>query len=119
MGVHGITANGIAPGGSKTAQKAVMYENQEWVDYLFDRIPLKRTGKPRPRRGGSVPGIRGKRIPDPPKPSSSTAESPAEPPRPCPRKRKVAEDLLFPMLYFARYGMTAENRRFSVRRDLA
>ena len=23
-----------------------MYENQEWVDYLCDRIPLKRPGQP-------------------------------------------------------------------------
>ena len=23
-----------------------MYENEEWVDYLCDRIPLKRPGKP-------------------------------------------------------------------------
>jgi NAD(P)-dependent dehydrogenase (short-subunit alcohol dehydrogenase family) len=45
-GVHGITVNCLAPGWFKTAQNAVMYENKEWVDYLCDRIPLKRPGKP-------------------------------------------------------------------------
>jgi len=43
-GVHGITVNVLAPGWFKTAQNAVMYENQEWVEYLSDRIPLKRPG---------------------------------------------------------------------------
>ena len=45
-GPHGITVNCLAPGWFKTAQNAIMYENQEWVDYLCDRIPLKRPGKP-------------------------------------------------------------------------
>jgi len=45
-GMHGITVNCLAPGWFKTAQTAVLYENQEWVDYLVDRIPLKRPGKP-------------------------------------------------------------------------
>ncbi len=45
-GVHGITVNCLAPGWFKTKQNAVMYDNQEWVDYLCDRIPLKRPGKP-------------------------------------------------------------------------
>ena len=45
-GAHGITVNCLAPGWFKTAQNAVMYENKEWVDYLCDRIPLKRPGKP-------------------------------------------------------------------------
>jgi NAD(P)-dependent dehydrogenase (short-subunit alcohol dehydrogenase family) len=43
-GVHGITVNVLAPGWFKTAQNAVLYENQEWVEYLSDRIPLKRPG---------------------------------------------------------------------------
>lgn len=46
-GVHGITVNCLAPGWFKTAQNAVMYEDQEWVDYLCDRIPLKRPGQPK------------------------------------------------------------------------
>ncbi|MEO6741966.1 MAG: SDR family oxidoreductase [Chthoniobacteraceae bacterium] len=43
-GVHGITVNVLAPGWFKTAQNAVMYESAEWVEYLSDRIPLKRPG---------------------------------------------------------------------------
>ena len=44
-GLHGITVNCLAPGWFKTAQNAVMYEDQEWVEYLSDRIPLKRPGQ--------------------------------------------------------------------------
>jgi NAD(P)-dependent dehydrogenase (short-subunit alcohol dehydrogenase family) len=53
-GVHGITVNCLAPGWFKTAQNAVMYENKEWVDYLCDRIPLKRPGQPRDLDGAVV-----------------------------------------------------------------
>jgi gluconate 5-dehydrogenase len=53
-GVHGITVNCLAPGWFKTAQNAVMYENQEWVRYLCDRIPLKRPGQPRDLDGAIV-----------------------------------------------------------------
>jgi len=53
-GVHGITVNCLAPGWFKTAQNAVMYENQEWVDYLCDRIPLKRPGQPNDLDGAVV-----------------------------------------------------------------
>jgi len=45
-GQHGITVNCLAPGWFKTAQTKVLYDNQEWVDYLVDRIPLKRPGQP-------------------------------------------------------------------------
>ena len=45
-GVHGITVNCLAPGWFKTAQNAVLYEDREWVDYLCERIPLKRPGMP-------------------------------------------------------------------------
>ena len=45
-GVHGITVNCLAPGWFQTAQNKVLYENQEWLDYLVDRIPLKRPGNP-------------------------------------------------------------------------
>jgi gluconate 5-dehydrogenase len=31
-----------------------MYENQEWVDYLCDRIPLKRPGQPTDLEGAVV-----------------------------------------------------------------
>ena len=53
-GVHGITVNCLAPGWFKTAQNAVMYENKEWVDYLCDRIPLKRPGQPTDLEGAVV-----------------------------------------------------------------
>ena len=45
-GPHGVTVNCLAPGWFKTEQNKVMYEDQEWVSYLSDRIPLKRPGKP-------------------------------------------------------------------------
>jgi NAD(P)-dependent dehydrogenase (short-subunit alcohol dehydrogenase family) len=45
-GQHGITVNCLAPGWFKTAQNAVLYEDQEWVDYLVERIPLNRPGQP-------------------------------------------------------------------------
>jgi len=53
-GPHGITVNCLAPGWFKTAQNAVMYENQEWVEYLKDRIPLKRPGQPKDLDGAIV-----------------------------------------------------------------
>jgi gluconate 5-dehydrogenase len=53
-GVHGITVNCLAPGWFKTAQNAVMYEDREWVDYLCDRIPLKRPGQPNDLDGAVV-----------------------------------------------------------------
>jgi NAD(P)-dependent dehydrogenase (short-subunit alcohol dehydrogenase family) len=45
-GVHGITVNCLAPGWFRTDQNKVMYEDKEWVDYLTDRIPVKRPGEP-------------------------------------------------------------------------
>lgn len=45
-GPHGITVNCLAPGWFRTEQNKVMYEDSEWVEYLVDRIPLKRPGKP-------------------------------------------------------------------------
>jgi len=53
-GPHGITVNCLAPGWFKTAQNAVMYENKEWVEYLSDRIPLKRPGQPADLDGAIV-----------------------------------------------------------------
>lgn len=45
-GRHGITVNCLAPGWFRTQQNQVLYEDKEWVDYLTDRIPLKRPGHP-------------------------------------------------------------------------
>jgi gluconate 5-dehydrogenase len=53
-GPHGITVNCLAPGWFKTKQNAVMYENKEWLDYLCDRIPLKRPGQPNDLEGAVV-----------------------------------------------------------------
>lgn len=53
-GIHGVTVNCLAPGWFKTAQNAVMYEDKEWVDYLVDRIPLKRPGQPNDLDGAIV-----------------------------------------------------------------
>jgi NAD(P)-dependent dehydrogenase (short-subunit alcohol dehydrogenase family) len=53
-GSFGITVNCLAPGWFKTAQNAVLYENKQWVDYLCDRIPLKRPGQPRDLDGAVV-----------------------------------------------------------------
>jgi len=53
-GPSGITVNCLAPGWFKTAQTAVLYENKEWVDYLVDRIPLKRPGQPQDLDGAVV-----------------------------------------------------------------
>lgn len=43
---HGVTVNCLAPGWFKTAQNRVMYEDPEWVEYLVERIPVKRPGAP-------------------------------------------------------------------------
>lgn len=53
-GGYGITVNCLAPGWFKTAQNAVMYEDKEWVEYLCDRIPLKRPGQPQDLDGAVV-----------------------------------------------------------------
>lgn len=53
-GRHGITVNCLAPGWFQTAQNKVLYENKEWVDYLIDRIPLKRPGEPHDLDGAVV-----------------------------------------------------------------
>jgi NAD(P)-dependent dehydrogenase (short-subunit alcohol dehydrogenase family) len=45
-GKHGITVNCLAPGWFRTEQNKVMYEDKEWVEYLCDRIPVKRPGLP-------------------------------------------------------------------------
>jgi gluconate 5-dehydrogenase len=53
-GVHGITVNCLAPGWFKTKQNARLYEDREWVEYLCDRIPLKRPGQPQDLDGAVV-----------------------------------------------------------------
>jgi len=53
-GRHGITVNCLAPGWFRTAQNSVLYENKEWLEYLVDRIPMKRPGAPRDLDGAVV-----------------------------------------------------------------
>ncbi len=53
-GRHGITVNCLAPGWFRTAQNEILYQNARWVDYLCDRIPLKRPGEPNDLRGAVV-----------------------------------------------------------------
>jgi NAD(P)-dependent dehydrogenase (short-subunit alcohol dehydrogenase family) len=42
----GVTVNCLAPGWFKTRQNQVLYENAKWVEYITDRIPVKRPGRP-------------------------------------------------------------------------
>ncbi len=44
-GPHGVTVNCLAPGWFKTAQNARMYEDEEWVAMLEERIPVRRPGQ--------------------------------------------------------------------------
>src|SRR5947199_908628 len=53
-GKHGITVNCLAPGWFRTEQNKLLYENKEWVEYLCDRIPLKRPGQPNDLDGAIV-----------------------------------------------------------------
>jgi NAD(P)-dependent dehydrogenase (short-subunit alcohol dehydrogenase family) len=53
-GRHGITVNCLAPGWFQTAQNRVLYEDKEWVEYLVDRIPVKRPGEPHDLDGAVV-----------------------------------------------------------------
>jgi NAD(P)-dependent dehydrogenase (short-subunit alcohol dehydrogenase family) len=53
-GKFGVTVNCLAPGWFRTEQNKVLYENKEWVDYLTDRIPVKRPGQPQDLDGAIV-----------------------------------------------------------------
>ncbi len=45
-GKFGVTVNCLAPGWFRTEQNKTLYEDREWVEYLCDRIPVKRPGAP-------------------------------------------------------------------------
>ncbi len=45
-GKFGITVNCLAPGWFRTDQNREMYEDHDWLEYLIDRIPLRRPGAP-------------------------------------------------------------------------
>lgn len=53
-GKYGITVNCLAPGWFHTKQNTVLYQNEPWVEYLKDRIPVKRPGEPRDLEGAVV-----------------------------------------------------------------
>ncbi len=53
-GRHGVTVNALAPGWFKTEQNKVMYQDEGWVEYLVERIPLKRPGAPNDLDGAVV-----------------------------------------------------------------
>src|SRR6266851_723958 len=53
-GHRGVTVNCLAPGWFKTQQNKTLYEDQEWVNYLCERIPLKRPGEPQDLDGAIV-----------------------------------------------------------------
>ncbi|MGE5486574.1 MAG: SDR family NAD(P)-dependent oxidoreductase [bacterium] len=53
-GAYGINVNCLAPGWFKTAQNAILYEDKQWVEYLIDRIPLRRPGQPEDLEGAVV-----------------------------------------------------------------
>ena len=53
-GPHGITVNCLAPGWFRTEQNKILYEDKEWVEYLRERIPVKRPGEPHDLDGAVV-----------------------------------------------------------------
>ncbi len=53
-GPHGVTVNCLAPGWFRTKQNSILYENPRWVEYITDRIPLKRPGLPDDLNGAVV-----------------------------------------------------------------
>ncbi len=53
-GKFGITVNCLAPGWFRTDQNKILYEDQEWVEYLTERIPAKRPGQPHDLDGAIV-----------------------------------------------------------------
>jgi NAD(P)-dependent dehydrogenase (short-subunit alcohol dehydrogenase family) len=53
-GKHGVTVNCLAPGWFRTEQNKILYEDPAWVEYLVERIPLKRPGEPHDLDGAIV-----------------------------------------------------------------
>ena len=53
-GPHGVTVNVLAPGWFQTAQNQVLYDNKPWVEYITDRIPLRRPGRPNDLDGTAI-----------------------------------------------------------------
>jgi NAD(P)-dependent dehydrogenase (short-subunit alcohol dehydrogenase family) len=53
-GKHGVTVNCLAPGWFRTEQNKVLYQDPAWVEYLVERIPVKRPGEPHDLDGAIV-----------------------------------------------------------------
>ncbi len=53
-GKHGVTVNCLAPGWFQTEQNKVMYQDAAWLEYLVERIPVKRPGAPHDLDGAVV-----------------------------------------------------------------
>jgi NAD(P)-dependent dehydrogenase (short-subunit alcohol dehydrogenase family) len=53
-GKHGVTVNCLAPGWFRTERNKVLYEDEAWVEYLVERIPIKRPGQPHDLDGAVV-----------------------------------------------------------------
>lgn len=53
-GAYGVTVNCLAPGWFRTDQNSVLYENKTWLEYITDRIPLKRPGLPNDLDGAVI-----------------------------------------------------------------
>jgi NAD(P)-dependent dehydrogenase (short-subunit alcohol dehydrogenase family) len=53
-GKYGVTVNCLAPGWFKTEQSRVLYEDEGWVEYLSERIPIGRPGNPNDLDGAVV-----------------------------------------------------------------
>jgi len=53
-GPDGINVNVLAPGWFRTEQTEALYQDKEWVDYINERIPLRRTGTMRDLDGTVV-----------------------------------------------------------------
>jgi NAD(P)-dependent dehydrogenase (short-subunit alcohol dehydrogenase family) len=53
-GKYGVTVNCLAPGWFRTEQNKVLYEDPAWVEYLVERIPMKRPGEPHDLDGAII-----------------------------------------------------------------
>ena len=53
-GEHGVTVNCLGPGWFETEQNKVLYQDQGWVDYLVEKIPVGRPGEPHDLDGAVV-----------------------------------------------------------------
>jgi gluconate 5-dehydrogenase len=53
-GKYGVTVNCLAPGWFRTEQNKALYEDKAWLEYLRERIPVKRTGEPNDLDGAII-----------------------------------------------------------------